>query len=149
LDVVVRQCPAILKLLACKDEPLLVWRNTFLVLDLGLHVINGVGSLNIKRDRLAREGLHKDLHAATEPQHQVQRRLLLNVIVRQGPAILKLLACEDEPLLVWRDAFLVLDLGLHVVNRIRCLDVERDGLASEGLDENLHATPEAQHQVQR
>merc|ERR550537_1162353 len=97
LDVVVRQSPAILKLLACEDEPLLVWRDAFLVLDLGLHVVNGVRGLHVKRDRLAREGLDEDLHAAPQTQHQVQRRLLLDVVVRQSPAILKLLACEDEP----------------------------------------------------
>ena len=38
---------------------------------------------------------------------------------------------------VGRDALLVLDLGLHVLDRVRRLDLEGDGLASEGLDENL------------
>jgi len=118
-------------------------------LDLGLHVVNGIGSLHIKRDRLAREGLDKDLHATPETQHQVQRRLLLNVVVRQSPAVLELFACEDEPLLVRRDAFFILDLGLHVVNGVGSLHVKRDRLAGEGLDEDLHATPEAKHQVQR
>ena len=33
---------------------------------------------------------------------------------------------------------LVLNLRLHVIDRIRGLDLERDGLASESLDENLH-----------
>ena len=34
--------------------------------------------------------------------------LLLDVVVGQGPAILKLLAGEDQPLLVWGDSLLVL-----------------------------------------
>ena len=34
---------------------------------------------------------------------------------------------------------LVLDLGLDVVNGIRGLDLESDGLAGKGLHENLHA----------
>ena len=38
----------------------------------------------------------------------------------------------DSPLLV-------LDLGLDVVNGIRGLDLEGDGLAGEGLDKDLHA----------
>ena len=50
----------------------------------------------------------------TQPQHQVQRRLLLDAVVGQRPAVLELLAREDQPLLVRRDALLVLDLGLHL-----------------------------------
>jgi hypothetical protein len=34
----------------------------FLVMDLGLYIVNGVGSLNLKSDSLAGEGLNKDLH---------------------------------------------------------------------------------------
>ena len=56
-------------------------------------------------------------------------RLLLNVVVAQGAAILELLASEDETLLVWGDTLLVLDLGLDVLDRVRRLDVERDRLA--------------------
>ena len=40
--------------------------------------------------------------------------LLLDVLVRQRAAVFQLPAGEDEALLVRRDAFLVLDLGLHV-----------------------------------
>ena len=50
----------------------------------------------------------------TQSQHQVERRLLMDVVVRQGPAVLELLAREDQPLLVGRDALLVLDLGIGV-----------------------------------
>ena len=56
-----------------------------------------------------REGLDEDLHAATQAQHQVQRRLLLDVVVRERAAILELLAREDQALLIRRDALLVLD----------------------------------------
>ena len=49
-----------------------------------------------------------------------------------------LLAGEDEALLIGRDALLVLDLGLDVVDGVGGLDVEGDGLARQGLDENLH-----------
>ena len=51
-----------------------------------------------------REGLDEDLHAATQAQHQVQRRLLLDVVVSQGAAILQLLASENQALLVRGDA---------------------------------------------
>ena len=60
---------------------------------------------------------------------------LLNIVIRQRPAILKLLAGEDEALLVRRDALFVLDLALHIVDRVARLHLEGDGLAREGLDE--------------
>ena len=44
--------------------------------------------------------------------------LLLDVVIGKGTAILKLLACEDQALLVRRNAFLILDLALDVVDGI-------------------------------
>ena len=64
--------------------------------------------------------------------------LLLDVVVGEGPAVLKLLASEDQPLLVRGDALLVLDLGLDVLDGVGGLDLKGDGLASQGLDEDLH-----------
>ena len=84
------------------------------------------------------EGLDEDLHASPETEHQVEGGLLLDVIVSQGPAVFELLTSEDEPLLVGGNTLLVLDLGLHVFNRVRGLDVQGDGLASQSLDEDLH-----------
>lgn len=54
-------------------------------------------------------------------------------VVGEGAAVLKLLSSEDKTLLVGRDALLVLNLRLDVVNRVRRLDLECDGLAGEGL----------------
>ena len=54
---------------------------------------------------------------------------LLNVVVGERAAILELLPGENQALLVGRDALFVLDLGLDVVNRVRRLDLQRDGLA--------------------
>jgi len=78
----------------------------------------------------------------------VKGRLLLDVVVAQRAAVLQLLAGEDEALLVRGNALLVLYLCLHVLDRVRRLHVQRDGLAGEGLDKNLHATAQAQHQVE-
>jgi hypothetical protein len=58
----------------------------------------------------------------------VQRRLLLDVVVAQGPSVLELLAGEDETLLVRGDTLFVLDLRLDVVDGVRRLDLESDGL---------------------
>lgn len=60
---------------------------------------------------------------------------LLDVVVAQGAAILKLLTSEDQALLVRGDTLLVLDLGLDVVDGVARLNVEGDGLTRQGLDE--------------
>jgi len=118
LDVVVREGPAVFQLLASKDQPLLIRGDTFLVLDLGLDILNGVRWLNFQCNGLASEGLDEDLHATSQPKNQVQSGLLLDVVVREGPTILKLLASEDQPLLVGWDTLLVLDLGFDILNRV-------------------------------
>ena len=48
--------------------------------------------------------LHTHHHAAPQPQHQVQRALLLDVVIGQGAAVLELLAGKDQALLVRGDA---------------------------------------------
>ena len=140
LDVVVAQGAAILELLASKDESLLVWWDALLVLDLSLDIFDGVAGLDLEGDGFAGEGLDEDLHASTQTQHQMEGRLLLDVVVAQGAAILELLASEDESLLIWWDALLVLDLSLHVLDGVAGLDLEGDGFAGESLDEDLHAS---------
>jgi hypothetical protein len=53
--------------------------------------------------------------ATTETEDQVEGRLLLDVVVGEGAAVLELLAGEDQALLVRGNALLVLDLGLDIV----------------------------------
>ena len=64
--------------------------------------------------------------------------LLLDVVVGQGTTILKLLARKNQPLLIGGNALLILDLRLNIVDSIRGLNLEGDGLASESLNEDLH-----------
>jgi len=52
------------------------------------------------------------------PRHRLQRSYLLDVVVAQGSAILELLSGENQSLLIGRDSFLVLDLGLDVVDGV-------------------------------
>ena len=139
LDVVVAEGAAVFELPASEDEALLVRRDAFLVLDLGLDVLNGVTGLHVEGDGLAGEGLHEDLHASTESEDEMEGGLLLDVVVAEGAAVFELPASEDEALLVRREAFLVLNLGLDVINGVvTALHVEGDGLAAEGLHEDLH-----------
>merc|ERR1711915_399882 len=145
LDVVVGEGSSILKLLASKDEPLLVWGNSLLVLDLGFDILNGVRWLNLQGDSLASEGLDKDLHSSSQSEHQMKGAFFLDVVVREGSSILKLLASKDEPLLVWGNSLLVLDLGFDILNGVRWLNLKSDSLASEGLDKDLHSSSQSEH----
>ena len=138
LDVVVRKGSSILELLTSEDKSLLIWRNTFLVLDLGLNVLNSVGWLDIEGDGLTSESLDEDLHSTSESEDEMESGLLLDVVVAEGSAVLELLTSEDESLLIWRDTLLVLDLGLNVLDGVSWLNIKGDGLTSEGLNENLH-----------
>ena len=65
------------------------------------------------------------------------------LVIQEGAAVLQLRPREDQPLLVRRDTLLVLDLLLHVLDGVRGLDVERDGLAGQGLHEDLHTAAQA------
>ena len=109
LDVVVAKGAAVLKLLSSEDEALLIGRNTLLVLDLSLDVVNGIRGLDLKGDGLASEGLDEDLHTSPESEHKMESGLLLDVVVRESPSILELLSSKDQPLLVWRNPLFVLN----------------------------------------
>merc|ERR1719295_1847403 len=148
MDVVVREGSPIFKLLSSEDQSLLVWGDSFLVLDLGLHVLNGVRRFNLKSDGLASQGLDKDLHTSSQSENQMQGTLLLDVIVGEGSSIFELLSGKDQSLLIWGNSFLVLDLGLDVLNGVRWFNLESDGLASEGLDKDLHSSSESEHKME-
>merc|ERR1712012_325679 len=47
LDVIIRKSSSVLELLSSEDQSLLIWGNSFLVLDLGLDILNGVRWLNL------------------------------------------------------------------------------------------------------
>ena len=95
--------------------------------------------LDIKGDGLSGQGLYEDLHTSTETENQVKSGLLLDVVVGQSATILELLSGKDKTLLIGGDSFLVLDLGLDVVDGVGRLHLEGDRLAGEGLHENLCA----------
>merc|ERR1711978_556554 len=101
LDVVIGESPSILELLSSEDQPLLVWGDSLLVLDLGLDVLNAVRGLDLEGDGLAGESLDEDLHTSPESEDKMESGLLLDVVVGESPSILELLPCEDQTLLVW------------------------------------------------
>ena len=59
LDVVIGKGAAVLELLPSEDQALLIWRNAFLVLNLRLDIVDGVGRLNLEGDGFTRKGLHE------------------------------------------------------------------------------------------
>ena len=64
----------------------------------------------------------------TQAKDQMESGLLLDVVVRQSSAVLELLSGEDQTLLIRGDSFLVLNLGLDVIDGVRGLDIEGDCL---------------------
>jgi len=137
LDVVVAKSTSVLELFSSEDQTLLIRRDAFLVLDLSLDVVDGVRGLNIQGDGLTGQGLDEDLHTSTETKHQVKGGLLLDVVVAKSTSVLELFSSEDQTLLIRRDAFLVLDLSLDVVDGVRGLNIQGDGLTGQSLDKNL------------
>jgi hypothetical protein len=76
--------------------------------------------------------------STAQTQYQMQSTFLLNVVIGQGSSIFQLLPRKDQALLVGRDAFLVLNFGLDVVDSIGWFHIQGDRLARQGLDEDLH-----------
>jgi hypothetical protein len=71
----------------------------------------------------------------------MKRRFLLNVVIREGASILQLLSGKNQTLLIRRNSFLVLDLGLDILNGISGLDIKSDGLSGKSLEINSESCP--------
>merc|ERR1711937_572131 len=100
LNVVIRESTSILQLLPCRNKTLLIWRNTFLVLDLGLHIVDGVAWLHIKSDSFTSQRFHKDLHTTTKTQHEMKGGLFLDVVIGESTSIFQLLSRKNKTLLI-------------------------------------------------
>merc|ERR1712110_128419 len=62
LNVIVGKGSAVFELFTGKDKPLLIWRNTFFVLDLRFDIFDGVRGLDLEGDGLTGQGFDEDLH---------------------------------------------------------------------------------------
>ena len=114
-------------------------RDALLLLNLGLHIFNGVRWLDLEGDSLVvSERLEEDLHATEETDHQYKIELILDVVVGEGTTILELLSSEDQALLAWSITLLLLNLGLHFFNSVGWIDVKFESLACKRFYENLH-----------
>ena len=121
-------------------------------------MINGWRQLqviHVVKDRLCvKKGHDNDVtttrrsETTAQTQDEVKGALLLDVVIRERAPVLELLSGEDQTLLVRRNALLVLDLRLDVVDRVRGLNLKRDSLARQGLDEDLHTTAKTEDKVE-
>merc|ERR1711953_780612 len=148
LNIIVAQCAAIFQLFSGEDQTLLIWRNSFFVLDFGLNVFNGIGGFDLQGDGFSGQGLDEDLHSSSQPQDQMQSRFFLNIVVAQGSAIFQLFSGEDQTLLIRRNSFLILDFGFDVFDGIGGFDLQSNGFSGQGLDKDLHTAPQPQDQMQ-
>jgi hypothetical protein len=78
LNVAVREGTGVLELLSSKDQTLYVRRHSYLALNLGLDVPDGIGRLDVQSELLTEGRVDDDLHSSKK---QVERRFLLNVRV--------------------------------------------------------------------
>eukprot|EP01046_Picozoa_sp_COSAG06_P045249 COSAG06_NODE_6228_length_3031_cov_1.833902_1_plen_91_part_10 len=73
-----------------EDRPILLRRNVLLVLDLGVHGLDGVGAVGLQLDALARQHVHGDPYAVAQ-----EKRLHVAVVDLLLPLPLLLLLEED------------------------------------------------------
>ena len=139
LYVVVWKCSSIFKTFACENKSLLIWGNTFLVLDLGLHVFNCVRWLSINGDCFTIECLYKDLHNSTaKSEYKMESWFFLYVVVWKCSSIFKTFACENKSLLICRDTFFFSDFFFNHWNWVWGLNIKGYWFTSKALYEYLH-----------
>ena len=95
------------------------------------NIVDGVTGLNIQSNRLARQGLDKDLHTTSQTQHQVKGRFLLDVVIRKRTAVFQLLAAKIRrcwsggmPSLSWILALTLSIVSLASTSRVIVLPVK-------------------------
>ena len=129
LDVIIGKSSSVFKLFSGENKSLLIWWDTFFILDLGFDVFNGVRWFNIKSDGFTSEGLNEDLHSTSESEDKMKGWFLLDVVVSKGSSVFKLFSSEDESLLIWWNSFFVLDFGFDILNRVWWFDIKGDCLS--------------------
>ena len=70
------------------------------------------------------------LTTTSQSQDQVQRRFLLDVVVRQSSTIFQLFTSKDQSLLIWWNTFFVLDFRFDIVNGVGGLDFQGNSFTS-------------------
>ena len=68
LDVVVSKSSSVIELFSSENKSLLIWRDSFFVLDLLFDVFNRVRWFNFKSDCFTSQGLDEDLHSTSKSE---------------------------------------------------------------------------------
>ena len=98
LDVVIGQGSAVLQLLAGEDQSLLIWGNSFLILNLLFDIVNRVRGLDLEGDGFAREGLHEDLYTTNKFDSSCQSNDFSKKILNDYSGITCILPqCKMQP----------------------------------------------------
>ena len=101
-----------------------------------------------RRRRTGRRIRRNSIGANKNQLTEVEGGLLLDIVVGEGGTIFQLLASKDKVLLVTRDALLVSNLGLDIVNGVRGLNFEGNDLPRQSLDKDLHLTVEMEDEME-
>merc|ERR1719445_2360997 len=111
LDIIISKSSTIFQLLTSENQTLLVRRNTFLVLDLLLHIFNCVTRFNIQSNSFTSQSFDENLHSTTtsKSKDKMESRFLLDIVISKSSSIFQLLSSKNQTLLVRRNTFLVLD----------------------------------------
>ena len=87
--------------------------------------------------------------AALQPlNHKYQHRVVHDHAMRHE-SVFEYPSRKNESLLIKRNAFLIVDFRLDIVDRIGRLYIQRHRLVLECLHKDLHGANEAQHKEQR
>merc|ERR1711937_930642 len=80
LDIIICKSSTIFQLLTSENQTLLIRRNTFLVLDFLLYILNGITGFNIQSNSFTSQCLHKNLHTTTtsKSKDKMESRFLLD-----------------------------------------------------------------------
>ena len=62
LNIIIGEGSAVFELLSSKDESLLIWGNSFFILNLSLDIFNGVSWFNIKSNSFTCKCFYENLH---------------------------------------------------------------------------------------
>ena len=67
----------LVELFSRKNQTLLIWGNSLLILNLGLDILDGVGRLDLEGNGLTREGFDKNLHPGSLAERLNRFKLIL------------------------------------------------------------------------
>jgi len=136
LDIVICKSSTIFQLLTSENQTLLVRRNTFLVLDLLLDILNCVTRFNIQSNSFTSQSFDENLHSTTtsKSKNKMESRFLLDIIISKSSTIFQLLTSKDQTLLVRRNTFLILNFLLDILNGITGFNIQSNSFTSQCLD---------------